>query len=168
MKIGIVVDGDAESQALKLLTRRLQIPDIEILDPIFASMQPKSSPEQIARAAKTAISMLQRRGVELIIVLIDREDRDECCGQWAAALENAFQYLNSVAVRVAVKNRKLENWLIADPSAFERQRARYVLNRRFYNAVISNKADNVTDAEKLITALLAVKSNITNDGMHLK
>ena len=52
MKVGIVVDGDAESQALRLLTERFDIEDVQLLAPAYANMQPKSAPGQIAQSAK--------------------------------------------------------------------------------------------------------------------
>lgn len=90
MKIGIVVDGEAESQALKLLTRRIAIRDAQLLDPRFADMQPKSTTRQIARAALTQILILKKQRATTVVVLIDHEDRADCCGQWAGELEAAF------------------------------------------------------------------------------
>ncbi|MGH9834830.1 MAG: hypothetical protein ACRD9Y_17570 [Blastocatellia bacterium] len=60
VKIGMVVDGDAESQALKLITRRIKIEGTVLLDPRFADIQPKSTAKQIARSAADQIAILKK------------------------------------------------------------------------------------------------------------
>lgn len=135
VRIGIVVDGEAESQALKLLTRRIQIKDVQLFDPRFADMQPKSTAKQIARSAATQILILKKQKADRVVVLIDHDDRAECTGDWAVVLEDAFNALGHQDVQVAVKNRKLENWLISDVSVFRKLKARYKLTKAFEKAV---------------------------------
>jgi hypothetical protein len=154
LRIGIVVDGDAESQALKLLTQRISIPDTQLLDPIYANMQPRSTPGQIARSAKSKIDVLTARGVDKIVVLIDKEDRLECPSQFASNIEAAFSAIGCPHVEVAVKNRNFENWLIADVDVFNRLRSRYRVTKAFQKAVSPNKADSVPDAESLLNKIV--------------
>ena len=125
MKIGIVVDGDAESQALKGLTQRLEIKGAQLLNPVYANMQPKSAPGQIAQSAKSRIDILLTRGADLIVVLIDREDRKECPPEFASQLKRAFAKLGYDDIRVVIKNRTFENWLIADVKALKKMSARF-------------------------------------------
>ncbi len=153
MRIGIIVDGAAESQALKLLTRRIHISKVEILDPIYANVQPKSTPRQIARSAKSRIGILTARRVDKIVLLIDREDRKECPTQFARDIEAAFSSLGHNNIKVTVKNRRFENWLIADVDVFKRMKARYNTTVSFENAVVPNKADSVLNAEALINKI---------------
>jgi len=124
VKIGMVVDGDAESQALKLITRRIKIEGTVLLDPRFADIQPKSTAKQIARSAAGQIAILKKQKADVVVVLVDHEDREDCPGDWAAELENAFKSLGYQDVSIAVKNRKFENWLIADVNAFRKMKAR--------------------------------------------
>lgn len=154
VRIGIVVDGDAESQALKLLTRRIQLKDVLLLDPRFSDMQPKSTPKQIARSAAGQIVILKKQKADRVVVLIDHEDREECAGDWAVSLETAFLALGYEDIRVAVKHRKLENWLISDVNVFRKLKARYRLTKSFERAVRPNKADSIADAERLINSIV--------------
>ena len=84
-KIGLVVDGKAEAQALKLLVQRLNssLPNIQLLWPLFAGVQPKASPELIAYRARGAVEVLKADGAAMIVVLIDREDNSKCPAQMA-------------------------------------------------------------------------------------
>lgn len=154
MRIGIVVDGDAESQALKLLTQRISIPGTQLLDPIYANMQPRSTPGQIARSAKPKIDVLTARGVDKIVVLIDKEDRQECPSQFANDIEAAFGAIGCFNIQVAVKNRKFENWLVADVDVFDQLRSRYRVTKTFRKAISPNKADSVPDAESLLNKIV--------------
>ncbi|MGI8654804.1 MAG: DUF4276 family protein [Pyrinomonadaceae bacterium] len=154
MRIGIIVDGDAESQALKLLTRRIEIPEIVLLDPIYSNMQPKSTPAQIARSAKAQVSVLvNARKADAIIVLIDREDRSDCPPAFAKAIERAFKNLDCPNVKVAVKDKKFENWLVSDVTVFRHFAARYRVTGAFRNRVAPNKADSIRDAEELLNQI---------------
>lgn len=154
MKIGIIVDGDAEMEALKLLTERLAIEGIQILTPIYANMQPRASVGQIVRAAVDKLGILKNRQAARVIVLIDRENRTECTGDWAKQLEEAFQKLGHSQVCVVVKNRKFENWLISDVNVFKALSKRYKITVSFKKAIIANKADSVDDAEKLLNSII--------------
>jgi len=154
LKIGIIVDGDAESQALKLLTRRVEIKDTQLLDPLYANMQPKDAPGQIARAAKRQIDILIAKGADKIIVLIDREDNRKCADEIAGEIETAFDRLGCANTTVVIKNRKFENWLIADVGVFRKLKARYKVTKSFETAVVPNKADSVADAEALLNQIV--------------
>lgn len=149
MKIGIVVDGDAESQALKLLTRRITISRCQIIDPIFARMQPKSTPDQIVRMARGKVDILLAKGVDQILVLIDREDNKECPGIFADRIKNAFARAGYGGVSVVVKDRCFENWLVADVDALEQLRRRFQVTTAFKNSIVPNKADNINAFEQL-------------------
>ncbi len=153
MKIGIIVDGDAESQALKLLTQRIAISDAQILDPLYANIQPKSAPGQIVKSVKPKLDILIARQVSKIVVLIDREDQPECPSELAQGIENAFRKLGHSNVHVAIKNRRFENWLISDTKVFKKLSARYKTTEAFISTVIPNKADTVENATGLLNKI---------------
>ena len=152
MRVGIIVDGDAESQALRLLTRRLMIQGTNIMDPVYANMQPKATAKQIARAAKATADILLVRGAERLIILIDREDRQECCSSLAAALQHGFETLG-LAVDVVIKNKQFENWLVADPAVFLRLKRLFKASTKISKQVLPDRADLITDPVALLDAL---------------
>ncbi len=150
MKIGIIVDGDAEMKAFRCLTERIGIQGVQLLKPIHADMQPKATAGQIAKAAEDKLGILRSKKADQIIVLIDRENRQECPGKWKDEIEMAFSELGYSQVKVVIKNRKFENWLIADAGVFKKLRARYQMTEPL---VAPNQADNVEDAEKLLNKI---------------
>lgn len=156
MKVGIVVDGDAESQALKLLMQRIEIEGVQWLKPAHAKMHPSSPPGRIARTAIKKVDIQRDRGADLIVVLIDREDRDECPPAFARQIKQAFAQLGYDDITVVVKNRTFENWLIADIDALKELSGLFSVTRSFERTVSPNKADNVGDAEALLKKI-AVK-----------
>lgn len=153
MRIGIIVDGDAESQALKLLTQRIAIPNVQILDPLYADIQPKSAPGQIAKSVKPKLEILTARRVNQVVVLIDREDQPECPSELAKEIEGAFRRLGHTNVSIAIKNRCFENWLISDIQVFKKLSARYKLTEAFTKTVTPNKADSIENAVDLLNKI---------------
>jgi hypothetical protein len=145
MRTGIIVDGQAEPEALSLALRRLR--DIGPFHIVYARIQPTAAPARIAEMARDQVEKLLARGAQRIVLLIDREDRDDCAPGFAAAIESAMLGLGTGQVRVVVKNRKFENWLIADPDALARLRKRFEITEAFRRHVGPDKADNVPDAE---------------------
>jgi hypothetical protein len=156
MRIGIVMDGDAESQAFKRVTRRLGIQGVTFIDPVYADLQPKAAAGQIARAAVATIeTLVEMRGAERVIVIIDREDNAKCPGSLRDDLEDRFKSLGRDEVLVVIKNRQFENWLIADPQALHRASSQQFRkpSPQFIKAVRPNRADSVVDPVGLLDAL---------------
>lgn len=117
MKIGLLVEGEAEFHALPELLPRL-VTRHKVLNPLLCPMQPTATPAQIAHVAAKRFPILLSRGVGLIVLLIDKETRPECSGELAQQIEREAQGRLKVAnVRVVLKVTKLENWLVADPQA---------------------------------------------------
>lgn len=150
MRIGIVVDGDAESQALRELCHRIEETPHDLLSPLYADMQPTARPHQIALAAQARLRMLDRQGAEYFVLLLDREDVPRCPPGFARAIEDRFDFDNISAV---IKNRCFENWLIADPGAFRSQTARYDVTQGFVNRVSPNSADSVRNPVREINRI---------------
>lgn len=153
MKYGIVVDGDAEFHAFPKILPRIQSPNV-ILAPIKADIQPKAPPGQIVRALKTRIPILRTRGAESIIVLLDREDRSECPGKWAEVVQalTAKECADMVngSLFVVLKNRKFENWLVADVHALRKMPKRFKFTDAIEKRIEVDKADSI-DAYKLLS-----------------
>lgn len=119
MRIGFIVDGDSEVSALPLIFRRIRTPHELLPTIVRGQIHPKADVARIARATAEACQYFARRQVDLVIVLIDLEDRSEC----PAALKDMLQPLIvgrlariglKLDVEVVIKVTKLENWLIAD------------------------------------------------------
>jgi hypothetical protein len=122
MKIGILVDGLAEYHALPSLLPRLGSPHQVVSPPLKCDLQPFSSPAQIALAASKRFSILLSKGVESIVVLIDKETRQDCTIELVRAIEHQARMRlrdlsSTVDLQVVLKVAKLENWLIADPES---------------------------------------------------
>lgn len=158
MKIGVIIEDGKGVEALAILTRKIQDsnPSVTILSPKFAKMHPKASPDLIARAAsKTIRPLLDIHRVDRVVVLIDREDRSECPGDWAGQIELALERQKCPAL-VVIKNRKFENWLVADVEAFEKI-STFQVTKSFRNKIVPNKADQIDDAEAHINSIIRDK-----------
>jgi len=150
VKIGIIVDGLGEFEALPEIRAKLCLrPGDRLLDPAHARLQPKSAPDQIAKSALSRVNMLKKRGAEMVLLLIDREDREDCAPEFAQGIEAALEGMGE-QVHVVVKDRKFENWLIADPAGLARLKGKFKPTKAFENRVRPNKADNVADAKDLL------------------
>lgn len=146
MKIGVVVDGQAESQSLRRILPKIKAPGRQLTDVAYAAMQPFAPPAQIARKAVAGLRILKAKGVKSFVVLLDCEDASRCPVELARQIEQALAKLEWPGVDVVVKTLKFENWLIADVDALRRMPARFRVTKRFERRVAPNKADNVVDA----------------------
>jgi hypothetical protein len=153
MNIGIITDGQAEAIALQKIVKGLRTNADNIISPVYADLQPKAAPGQIARAASSRIGLLIGRGADRIIVIVDREDDPTCPAMLALNLETAFNE-QGFSVCVAIKNRCFENWLIADPQAFRSMRARFSVSRSFVRSVSPNRADANSNPCRLINRIV--------------
>ncbi|MCR9141155.1 MAG: DUF4276 family protein [bacterium] len=158
MKISLIVDGQAESQALPGLLRRIQLPQgVRLLNPIYADMQPKASPDQIARAAIDRMKLVRNQKADRTIVLIDLENQEErgmCAPSFAESVQQAFTKKKVGNVQVIIKNRKFENWLIADPDALLNMRARFSISKKQRSQIEPNLADSISDATELLNRMV--------------
>lgn len=153
MKFGVVVDGQAESQALKVLFRQVSVPKCQILNPAYADMQPKASAGQIVRAAAPKLQLLRTRGAHAFLLLIDFEDRSGCIVDFAGEIRSELESRGWDKVYVIGKNRRFENWLIADVDALSSMPKRMEVTAAFRRRVAPNKADSVQDAVTLLNSI---------------
>jgi hypothetical protein len=153
MKVGILVDGQAEYRGLPLLIPRITTSST-ILKPLYCDMQPFAPPGYIAYVAMKRSHILVGKGASLIILLIDKETRPDCIPQISQEIESQFSSrltscYPSVRSSVIVKNATFENWLVADPDTFKLLTGMFNDWHSIYNAVTPDKADNI-DAIQLL------------------
>lgn len=148
--IGIILEGIGEIDAVSEYLQRVQTTARLIGRPLRADMQPKANPLVIARSAKTAVNQLVNRGAKKIVILIDLED-NPCVLKMSRDLERAFSSMYQAAeFAVVVKNRCIENWLIADPEALEAMPRRFERVERIRKAVENDRADCVSNPSRLL------------------
>jgi hypothetical protein len=111
---------------------------------LFAPMQPKAAAGQIARSALDRVRIAKSEGCDPIIVIIDREELLDCPPILKRNIEVAFQKFE-YSVNVVIKNRKFENWLIADIHAISACKE-FSVSKSFRRKVEPDKADHVDNA----------------------
>lgn len=145
MKIGVLVEGDAEFHALPNLWPRLGSPH-QILGPLKCGIQPMAPLAQIALVASKKFPILLSKGVDSIVVLIDKETRPDCTGELVQAIEREMRgRLDSEEVRLSVvlKVSKFENWIASDPEALRALSGMFENVERIEKQVAPNRADAV-------------------------
>ena len=81
MKIGMIVDGQAEYRSLAKTFPRIETDD-QLLNPLYADIQPKARPEKLVRAALPSLRLLAKKRAQLILIILDHENRPECVPNW--------------------------------------------------------------------------------------
>jgi hypothetical protein len=151
-RIGIIVEGNGEVPAFKALIPKLTTAAEVLATPVRADLQPKAAPNQVAASAKAAVNYLIGRQVDMVIVLIDREDNPNAAA-FAATLTTAFSdRYPGIGFEVVVKDRSVENWLVADIDALRAQPKRFKVTSAEIKRVVPNKADG-QDAEWLLNKM---------------
>lgn len=155
MKIGVLVDGDAEFYGLPHLLSRLGSPH-QVLKPLRCDIQPFASPAQMALAASKRFSILLAKGAESIVVLIDKETRPDCTVELVQAVEREARarlrdLSSTMDLQVVFKVSMFENWLAADPTALSGLPGLFEHVERIERQVSSGRADSV-DALDLLKA----------------
>lgn len=154
-RVGLIVEGSGEVPAFKALIPKLSTPWEILGQPVRADLQPKATPAQVAASAKAAINYLVGRNVDLVVVLIDREDHPSAPA-FANELRIAFgKRYKHVKIDVVVKDSCVENWLVGDPQALRAQPQRFKITDGVVNQICPNKADKL-DAQTLLNKV-AVK-----------
>jgi hypothetical protein len=154
MKIGLLVDGRAEYQALTYLLERLRTAHPVLQHPLFCDIQPHASPAQMALAASKRFPILLDRGADFIVILIDKETRQDCTVELVQAVEREaserLSKLSPVArVQVVLKVSCFENWLVADPQALRDLTGLFEKVERVERQVAPNRADSVNALDLL-------------------
>lgn len=123
MKIGFIVDGQAEFRSLPSILSKIDTNEI-LVNPLYADLQPGANKLKLVRAALPSIRILARKGIDRILVLLDHERRATCIPTWRAELEDALadpcRNNGIVDVKVVLKAQMYENWLVSDLAAIRR------------------------------------------------
>lgn len=157
--VGLVVEGEAEVGAIPQLLRELiQNRVIRLSAPAHFHGQPvQCAPNRFREFIRNKIVPLVRaamlKQVSLVVVLIDREDREQCPGAFAqdmartivALMESRFQYDGMPRISVVCADRRLENWLVADPSG--------LCNHAYLAKDLSTAVGNNADGKDALTLL---------------
>ena len=154
MKIGLLVDGRAEYVGLPYLLERIVSPHTILRTPLLCDIQPFASPAQIAHVASKSFPILLHRGADRILILFDKEARQDCTVELATAVEKAARARldrPDVEVRVILKVKMFENWFVADPEALRGIAGRFEKVERIAKQVTPGRADSV-DALGLLKA----------------
>lgn len=123
--VALVVEGESAVGAIPQLLRGT---GIRLLRPVKFGGQPvdcESSRfrEFVRRKIVPLVYTRLQKQVSLVVVVIDREYREQCPGEFAqevkrtivTALQDEHGYSGAPPVSVVCADSKLENWLIADP-----------------------------------------------------
>jgi hypothetical protein len=121
MKIGVLVEGQAEFRGLPLLLPRLGSPH-QVMSPLVCNIHPFASPAQIALAASKRFPILLAKGAESIVILFDKETRQDCTVELVRAVERESrtrlqEFSSTIELQVVLKVSMFENWLVSDPQA---------------------------------------------------
>ena len=153
MRVGFIVDGEAEFRSLQHIYPRMGVTDV-LLAPLKSDIQPLAPLPRIAASIRVPLRVMRSRGADLVIVLIDRENRDDCPGTFAATLRTLLSgYCPAPKVEVVIKDRRFENWLVADPDVFQHLRGRFRFEAGHRSQVEPNKADSI-DAFQLLKRIV--------------
>lgn len=151
MKIALLTEGVSEYQNLPLLYGQItQGTPHTLLKPLKVNITPDSAARVIARECKARLLVASQLGARFAVLIIDREQQVECPGKRAAEIESAIADAKcTLSVRVVLKDRKFENWLVADLEALRKQPRRFQVTASMVRLVEPNKADRC-DGERLL------------------
>ncbi|GAA4599088.1 hypothetical protein GCM10023194_78210 [Planotetraspora phitsanulokensis] len=151
LKVGIVVEGESEIAGLpKLYTQLGQRTGKQFLRPLRATADPCAPIPVLVQALRDRVRLAIAKGADMVVILLDREQQNHSASARARAIENAIAPNFSVSVRVVLKDRTFENWLISCPSAFIKQRSRFPHFERISRVVEPGRADKIDKPHRLL------------------
>jgi hypothetical protein len=121
--IGVVTEDKGAIPALPELFVQLRrlCGNAQILNPFFADVDPKCPVPRLCAGLAPRVKQPFARGASFVLVLLDLEDLDICPGARAIQIQNGLKQHVDGNVRVVLKRRCFENWLIADLDAIRSQ-----------------------------------------------
>jgi hypothetical protein len=168
MRIGIIVDGQAEFRSLPKFISKVGSP-YTILSPVYADIQPFAPAKQIARTVKGRLPVL--KSPDRVLVLMDLENRDVCPAGWAKEVETALNYTCSEAgtplLAVVVKVSCFENWLVSDVDAFDHMRRRFSITTGVARTIVPDGADRIDAQELLCKAVKGRRYDKVQDAIQI-
>ena len=156
---GIVTEGETEVYCLPQMQKQLEDrTGIRLLRPLRATVDPLAPIPVLVRGLLQRVRLAKSNGADVVVVLIDRETSPEHPGSRSALVEQALQAELGQWVRVVIKDSTFENWLVASPEAFEKQKARYPKSELIRKAVEPDRADRVVALQLIKRAIAAAKA----------
>lgn len=151
MKIALITEGDAEFAALpKILPQIRTATKNSVMNPLKVACHPEATAAVIARKCEGTIKVARAKGANRVVLFLDRETRLHSPGAIAEEIECAIERLHlDIPVKVVMKDRMFENWLVADFDALEAQPGRFHVNDSARRLVEPEKADNVNALQLL-------------------
>ncbi|GBE29790.1 hypothetical protein BMS3Bbin04_00813 [bacterium BMS3Bbin04] len=143
MKIGLLVDGEAEFRALPKLIERIIIPN-QVVKTLRADLQPLSPDVRIIKEVEKKIPIFTGKNVDIVIVLLDRENRTESPSKWVEEINKVAvksRRCSGVQTVFVIKDRTFENWLLSDISTVASIKGRYTVSKALRSKIEPNKAD---------------------------
>ena len=130
MRTVFITEGEGEYAALPLLKHQIQErTGIHLIPPMRITIQPDGPATKIGRSIKEKLlPTLMAKQVEKAVVLLDREMRGDCPGEFAIEVLAAVRSLCGTGIdfTVVLKDRCFENWLVADVQSLKAQPGRLV------------------------------------------
>lgn len=150
--LGLVVEGSSGANAVSVL---LNSASIAAGSPINFPGQPVGCSVKllVEKVILPRVQIAVLKGYSKILVILDRETRQECPGDFAQELSRQISsqlgerhsYRNHPPICVVVADIMLENWLIADP--------RGVRNHANIDRDIANRVGNSADGRNPLAVL---------------
>lgn len=169
MKVALVTEGMGEYRFLPLLFPQIEAKSPHrLIRPLHVAVPPDAPVVTIVQRCKPLLLLAAANGADLVLVLLDREQRQECPGQIASTLEAALlRASRNIRVKVALKDRTFENWLVADLSALSKQPAKYKVSNGIRKRIEPDKADRCHALATLKDAAINRRYDKIEDGKKL-
>jgi hypothetical protein len=127
--VGLIVEGDAEFEALPLLHKNKLLSGCPPLKAInLGGVGADRKPEGIARLIAPKVIQHQTAGRTRVVICIDREQRTLCAPGFASAVLEALRAelqrrgKPSTDVYVVIADRAFEAWLLADAKGLHQRK----------------------------------------------
>ena len=127
--VGLVVEGDAEFEALPRLHKKKLVagcPPLKATN--LGGVGSDVTPSAIAKRSVGSVMLHQIAGRSKVVLVIDREQRADCSGAFATAVREALHKelqakgKPTTDVHVVVADRAFEGWILADAKGLHERR----------------------------------------------
>jgi len=169
VNIAIITEGVSEYRSIPLLYPQLnRRSGNRIVATMRVNVSPLAPDKVIAHKCAPLLVAAKAKSAERVVVLLDREQRDECAGDIASSLEFAISARSpGPIICVVLKDRTYENWLLADVDALAAQPGRFRLTQGLVKAVQPDRADSCTGIQLLGKAAIKVPYSKVEDSVRI-
>ena len=170
MRVVVATEGDLELRVLRCILKQVRARNQTVQAEILKlTCQPDGPARHIARKARPLLLIAESKLAVKFILVLDRETRAELPGVIAAEIADEIRRTGDwrVQVEVVIKDRMVENWLIADLAALRRLRNRFKVSKKLQQAVEPNKADRIDALSLLKRAVIGHSYDKMDDGARI-